>query len=72
MKMTPLPYILELLLNEKTQPSVSNCISSILENLLTLQEDEPMDVDDEENATPLNIEYILPLQDQKISELKCK
>lgn len=71
-KMTPLPFILELLLNEKADVSVASCIGNILENLLTLQEEIPMDVDDEEEPVPLDVKFILPVNESEIAKLTRK
>ena len=72
-KMTPLSVTMKLLINEKAENSVTSCISSMLENLLTLQENTPNDDDEqEENYTPIEVDFILPVEEDKISKLNRK
>lgn len=64
-----LPFITALLLNEKTQSSVTSYIIRIIENLLTLKEGISEESEDE---TPLDIDYLLPIEEAQLEKLSCK
>ncbi|KAK6627164.1 hypothetical protein RUM44_009641 [Polyplax serrata] len=71
-KMTPLPFMLDLLQNEKAEGNVTSCIGTILENLLTLEGDESMEMDEDDEIAPLDLENILPIDEEKIEKLTLK
>ncbi|KAL0280213.1 UNVERIFIED_CONTAM: hypothetical protein PYX00_001577 [Menopon gallinae] len=64
-----LPFITALLLNEKTQNSVTSYIIRIIENLLTLKEEI---TEENEDETPIEIDYILPIDEAQIEKLSLK
>lgn len=75
--LTPLPYLMNLLLNEKVQFGVVACIHNILEKLLTLEAEkdeekeeaeEPMEVDEIE----LNAACILNVDEEGLKKLNRK
>ena len=76
---TPLPFLMQLLLNEKIQSSVIGNMDNLLENLLTLREDDEDEEDNEEQDVemkaekiPLNVMYVLDVNDEQIAKLNCK
>lgn len=60
--LTPLPYVMKLLLGPKTHPSVVNAILEMLQNMLTLSDAEPME-SDEEPVEPLTVTNILSVNE---------
>ncbi|XP_047005132.1 small subunit processome component 20 homolog [Schistocerca americana] len=73
---SPLPYIMKLLLGEKTHSSVRSGIIEIVENLLTLQDHQKQQEDNTKTAEeggkfvpPLQVNFVLPLDEDVVSQL---
>lgn len=79
-EITPLPFLMKLLLNEKIQSGAIWNIDGTLENLLTMHEDEEeeerdegeKDVEMKEERKPLNAFFVLDVQEEAISQLNRK
>lgn len=72
---SPLPYIMKLLLGEKTHNSVRSGIMEIVENLLTLQDHQKQQEDDAKTTEegkfvpPLQVNFVLPVDEDVVSQL---
>lgn len=69
---TALSFMIDLLLNEQSQPNVVTTIMSILERLLTLRNELPMEIDEEPLVPDLEIDNIRSVDQNILSQLNRK
>ncbi|XP_043287121.1 small subunit processome component 20 homolog [Venturia canescens] len=66
--LTPLPYIMKLLLGPKTHLSVVNTILEMLQKMLTLRDAEKMEID-EEPVEPITVTNVLSVKEDEALEM---
>jgi hypothetical protein len=70
--LTPLPYIMNLLLRTQTHPSVTTAIMELVERLLTLQDHQEERTEGTDIAPDIPVSLKLQVDSEAIAKLSCK
>lgn len=70
--LTPLPYIMNLLLRRQTHRSVTTAVMELVERLLTLQDHQAEVTEDTDMAPDIPVQQKLQVDSEAVSRLSCK
>jgi hypothetical protein len=70
--LSPLPYIMNLLLRTQTHPSVTTAIMELVERLLTLQDHQEERIQGTDVALDIPVTLKLEVDSEAVSKLSCK
>jgi hypothetical protein len=70
--LTPLPYIMNLLLRKQTHRSVTTAVMELVERLLTLQDHQEEVTEDADVAPDIPVQQKLHVDSEAVLRLSCK
>lgn len=70
--LTPLPYIMNLLLRKQTHQSVTTAVMELVERLLTLQDYQEEVTEDTDVAPDIPVQQKLHVDSEAVLRLSCK